>query len=39
MKRMFLNKAIVSYANFVKRVVNLRNNENDVVTKEQYKKF
>lgn len=39
MKRMFLNKAIVSYANFVKRVVNLKDNENDVATKEQYKKF
>lgn len=39
MKRMFLNKAIVSYANFVKRVVNLKDNENDVTTKEQYKKF
>ena len=39
MKRIFLNKAIVSYANFVKRVVNLKNNDNDVCTKEQYKKF
>lgn len=38
MKRIFLNKAIVSYANFVKRVVNLSNNEKDDVTKEQYKK-
>ena len=39
MKRMFLNKAIISYANFIKRVANLKDNENDTVTKDQYKKF
>lgn len=39
MKKMFLNKAIVSYANFVKQVVTKKDNEKVVSIKEQYKKF
>lgn len=39
MKRIFLNKAIVSYSDFVKRVVNLKNNAQDIYTQNQYKKF
>ena len=39
MKRIFLNKAIVSYANFVKRLVSKNNNEKDVSIKEQYQKL